>query len=1433
MKIINFMQESAQRKELQPTCYMFKNKELWIDRSEIWGNPEEYPDSIPAYYRNFAKNQERIEENAKDSTGEHTAHVVYRYGQGGLGKSFVCQKIREQMENFGQEKPYVIMLDLQCQKAFEDQLKCLADEIMAQTGKKDLFPRFYFAYYQYKIKAGEEAQQEQRSTKWDDLHDKSAFNLASGAAGFLSSFGTISDVIDIANEGYKLLCEAKNNEKCKPIAHDIEAMDKKELRSQLVKYFAMDFQAFTIGESGKTTLKFKKDQKKRKNFVFLLDTLESMRYQVLRDGSEEDYLEWLAGDYGLFRFLPDSFWILFGREEIDWSKYDKDWEESFRSEEFSRPSTAAVREYLEKQLGGQREGETPDAEVTVLADEIIRQTDGYPLAVENYVDMYFRLWNTNLQRKAIKDKAKADAFRPDLKATRKLLLDKDGRKIISHRFMQYYTLQEREVLYTLVCLGTWTDEILEKLIWKGSVSNRLIYEEMCNTSFIHASSSGEKTLQGLMLETIMEECPVNLKKQILKGLLKQMENSDVTTDSGYRLLWQAVIHIAAYCNVEGKELESLEKVFLKIAVSLKEQTRLHDLQQVCEEVLQITGNCQGEKDRDLYHAAELCRYFVRVCHKEATAQDLDGLSVYDNFGYLSFQIWEKMLELTEEIGAYEQVYEVTNFLMDKFSYLRDQDITKYYLLRKKRLDFMQQLWQRFGQIQIEKEMQAICEIHEFVFDNGAETGKWNARVRAEYYFFAAHASEIDRGEEYAAKIGKCMEEYRSFCYPGEAEKDIVLYRMKIMSLQVQKEIDLEEVTNTALQGLRVLYRLYNDDIWNQAETLKLAQNVILLGNVETLSEEDMRLLQRMFETYYIRFYKKCDWKAYEVVWHLCIAFGLSAFVARRKETGDTFEVSDILRRGILVQNNIGAKDAASRMVLLVCYSLLGYQSGKFPDEEDRSVKEQLYRKCVNNLMLMTLLKKEAAYIAENAEADTGRLKTFLQFILNRGFQGFSVSECNEKKRELLGLLNWCGVDTDRALLRANYAGDAGGMEFHILEALGGWEWEMDSCADARMANTVLYTVWSLRDRNGELEETVLKILKDRFRSDYDARAGFWLMLVKDAGTFGTEWENHAKELLQSELDRLYDHIEVLTDTNREQLAEYDSRFQKRLAKGGSEQEKSFEEKLQEMIEAGDYDTARITIIKVFEETPKGYWSQENTVCLFYRDIIRNRSKENFVEDLGHTCDERNMKDKHYQLLRAYAYLNDRNGFVTYYWENRENIWEGLANPHSLWCNAEELYHMFSFVENIGEDTLCRDFLQGICKLCTESSIFSEKSYATGVLYHLKLITKWLPFEEVWNRDLGVKSIKAFNCSRIYENLNGLLPKEELLELFTEQLSICSKQEIRLSFFEGEFYAWLKDTFKDALERRLMEICPESYEAEGVYEGTYKEIYHNQLRSIVK
>lgn len=1342
MKITDFRQEDI--------CWMCRDDRIMIDRSDLWGDSEKNKQSLLAYGRDFAESAD----------GDRTVHVIYLYGQGGVGKSFVCREIRERLLNdtVCQNKLFVLSVDLQKQMSYEDNLKCLADGIVQQTGKQDIFPRFHLAYYNYKLKLGEAAEEEKRSTKWDELHQNSTFSLAVGAAGFLSAVGAVGNVIDFANEGYKWFLKIRENGQYKALAKQIEAMEPKQLKGQLVRYFATDFCEF-----------LKSKNKKDRRFVFLLDTVESMRYQTLRRGEEEDYLEWLVGSSGLFRLMPESLWILFGREEIPWKNYDIEWEDSFVSREFPRPNDEMVREYLLKQLGQGFQEESYDAGLRELVDEMIRRTEGYSLAVENCVDVYFRIWNENLRKNRVIEEADANAYRPALEEMKEMLFEGKGKKLISNRFLQYYTLQEREVMYTLVCLGTWTDEILEKLIWKGSVSNSLIYGEMCATSFIFLGNGDQRSIQGLMLDVIMEECPRRLKGQLFHCILEQMKNREI--DETYWLLCQSAVHISGFYRWTEEEKLLMAEEFVRVADCLRECARFTWLSQLCDRLLEAGGK---DKDEDFCNAVLIGKYFAKVFLKENGVEEICLLQTREQFDSCSLRIGTIMLETVKKVYAWEQGYEIAVLLLDKAT---DQTVC-YQEIYEKKVELMQKLGERFENVQIEEGLEKLCELNRWRFSERPELAvKMNAELWARYY---RDREGIPR--EFAAqRLREGIKEYRSFCTEEEMEWDVNLCVLEVEAERAQQVIDLGEVNRKALRGLRILDQIYGDEAARQSSTEFLMGSIVAEAG---MSKKDAALFRKLFLVYYKQFYVGGNWDVYPLVRRQCFVVGSRDAAKDRENDLEYPEVGDMIERGILYLSNLSVSGLQEQLRLMLCIDLLNRSKGflSYVNQEESS-PEKLRRKVLNNRLLAGLLHRAVESVCrEGRDAERESLYTFLKIFFKA--EAFDRLPTDDKRR-LLGLLKLCGMRIERAAWESEYTDSAEGNEFNILRVFRGWEWQFDSQADSWMADAVLYTARRLGKEDGQLEEDILKQLKELFPKSF-----------KDS-----------KE-------------QNLSESIRERIVGYTA---------GQEEEQEaliceFEVKIKERLAAGDYDAARSMAQRQEEkreESRKLYghmvFSDADMISFFYAPLILNRRTDGFLEGLK-TLPLVNDK---YSALRAYAYMGDKEGFADFYRNNRQDIWQDFDTNISWKMMEGEYISLAPFIHSMGNEELLRDYFTGVVETATKN-----RAYVRKILYFLEWIIKWIPFNEIWREEICIQEIDHNNYLRVYKNVKEFLTEEELLRVFVR---VCDRySETQLSFFEG-YFQWMKKVFGKKAEERFKTEFPEICAAREEYERNLKDGYLWQIR----
>lgn len=1414
-------------------CYRWKNSSLRIDRSDVWGDPEENGNSLLRYCRDFL--------TAKK---DETVHVVYLHGQGGLGKTFVCREIAKSLRDSSpyKEQVYTILVGLQWHRSFEEHLKCMANQLEEQAKVQELFPRFHMAYYNYKMKRAEDVRQEEHSTRWERMREKTPLNLVTGAIGLVAPLETVSAAIDLANEGYKWLLKMRDDKKYKELAHRLEAMDERELRGQMVRFFAEDFRNIL------------KNEKVGKKCIFLLDTVESMRYQALRCADEEDYLEWLAGTEGLFRLLPDCFWMLFGREEIPWKEYDPKWEESFVSEKLARPEDERIQEYLQDKLKG--EGVEQQSESTIgksqekdcrwsaVVEKIMEQTQGYPLAIEHCVDVYFRMWNKKLRDGRVTDQNKAEGYRPSDEDIQGLFSDekgKDGQKVISARFLQYYTLQEREVLYTLVCLGTWTDDILLNLLWKGASGSLLIYEELCETSFIQTEGS-ERTIQGLMLDKIMDECRLQLKKKLFLDILEQMRLRE--PDRTYWLLYHSAVRIAGTGVCGTEEWNLLGEQFVRGTGYLFVYAQFSDLYEACTHLLDRVGFGHGCVEQDLSCAAEIGLYFAAVFRRDTEQAEakLKQIKEQEGFAGFSWRIWQSAREASFETGAYRQAYEIAVVLEKWFSGHPVED--SYDRILRQKISLMWACGEYCENDEIEKEMKKLCELTERRCSDDNHVKKQNAMLWAEYYYYAPRP-DYD-GEDCARMIGEYIQNYRACCTEQELEEDYMPSVFEVMCEEIQitgawrsGSVGWNESTNKrALKGLHILDKCYGTQAVNQPYACYLFRQIHPGCG---LSEEDGEVFCRFFELIYQRFYKNGDWEMYHYLHDICSIWGL-AFGSLDERAECTLvdevvaELGQLMWKGITFLSNISKENIQNQLRLVLIYDLLNRL-----DPVEEGIFERNWfsgagmgdEMMMNNQILLYFLQKALGTFEQERTAVNKQLLLTLLRVIPSSIAN-SIGYCptlyvdmecpygitKEERKLLLGLFNFCGIDMTRAIQAIEFSGSMTRPEFSFLDAVYGWQWGVDFEADVRTMELLFYILCRLGER--EMVDQLLKQIDQCLSEDYDSdnrKVKFWFALLKTIEAEDREEMRNLKELLCKRLSDTY----VSSSFSRricEQIAPYNAGCEERLKKhpfvysGRMDicDEEALEEEFRNLLEEGKTEEVIARARAEYKEYKKLKYSGNSgklpIILLYYYAAESWQNPVKLIKTVQDKKQESHLPGGEYFILRVYAYLDDREKFIRHYQEYRKEIWRDLGK-RNVWPHAEFL-HMADYVFSLGDKELMENYCSDM------ADYFVSSSYMTQIVYQLEWLTKYVPFHVVWRREAFLKTIHyLLDLEEADPFLEMYLSPRERMELFWDSWSPHPKDR-QLEFFESEYYLWMKGRFGDDWDDWLKERIPGLYEFREKY-----------------
>ena len=434
-------------KELPAINVVYKSKELeMMKRDDIIQRIQEF---LTQGDRINSDRYEQFGNLNNNSEDVKYAYVVYLYGDGGIGKTCLCKMVRNQISVLSQVDQVVhrIYYDLAKNNNVVSKLIDLSMVIRDSFENSEMFPLFDYAYNVYISKSGEQLTKISRQTDSDSAIVDIALSIASCVPG-------ISNVADVVNAGKAVISLIHKYRKDKSTSENFHVIDNiplEELKARLGQYFAKDLNAYF-------------NQHSKERLIIILDTFENFLYNNPKNGRVFNSTDWLFGNNGIICLLQNTFWVIAGREEIDWEVYDSESHEiSFHSISVGKPNEEEVKHYL-IQAGFE----------PYSAEEIAKSTVCYPLHFGMCVDLFFKLWNENLQESYGNNKSLNDC-KPGIEEVTEIIKTVKDSSIVSDRVLGYFNKQERDIIFTLACLKRWTDELLSEVIWKYSSSNFTFY----------------------------------------------------------------------------------------------------------------------------------------------------------------------------------------------------------------------------------------------------------------------------------------------------------------------------------------------------------------------------------------------------------------------------------------------------------------------------------------------------------------------------------------------------------------------------------------------------------------------------------------------------------------------------------------------------------------------------------------------------------------------------------------------------------------------------------------------------------------------------------------------------------------------------------------------------------------------------------------------
>lgn len=391
--------------------------------------------------------------------------VLCYYGIGGIGKSALNRQLSKEM---GERDPKAkfLQLDFQFVERREPYriLALLRKKLSDKYGYS--FPLFELAYYSLLSQMGEEISKPEAQSF---ISDSPVLTAALEIAGYVPGASMVADVIKKIDDGVSLF--RKLFPQSKPMLTKLMATDPTQLLEELPIYFAADL---------RNNL-----EKETKPFVIFIDTYEKLVNELAAIGDPLRNDTWLRGKNGLIQRLPGVIWVISGREKLKWDLLDAPghWDGVLHQYLLGTLSQSDTVQFLQN-AGIHDSG---------VQNSIYSHTEGLPVYLDLCVEQYLQGGSEALEV------TPGELF---------------------ERCTRYMSDSEKNILFLLACLGTWTDESAYAAGQKMPFDfSPVFYEKLLSFSFVQTSDGVHYTLMRQVGNVLVENCPAAIRHACTQVLI--------------------------------------------------------------------------------------------------------------------------------------------------------------------------------------------------------------------------------------------------------------------------------------------------------------------------------------------------------------------------------------------------------------------------------------------------------------------------------------------------------------------------------------------------------------------------------------------------------------------------------------------------------------------------------------------------------------------------------------------------------------------------------------------------------------------------------------------------------------------------------------------------------------------------------------------------
>lgn len=398
-----------------------------------------------AFWQAFSTAQQGLEEPL----------VLHYYGVGGIGKTSLHSQLEKELQERCPAAKYVDLDFDFVERREPHRVMGLLKKKLEQSWSFQ-FPMFDVACYTFLCRIGEDGD---RAEIESFVGSSQVLNFLCDATSMIPGTSMISGILKLVDEGVAVARNLFSGKK--QLLRSLESMDIRQLRDQLPAYFASDIRANL--------------NKEKQPFVIFLDTYEKLVNEFAGVGEPLQSDLWLRGPQGLIPRLPNTLWVLGGREKLKWPQLDAPgtWDNVLRQYLLGALADSDAREFL--QSAGVRDA--------TVRERIIALSDGLPVSLDLYLEQY--------QREGLLSDAMPSA--------------------LHERVVRYMSDEEKTAVYLLAALGEWTQEEALAFAQKAGIPlSPTLLERLCGFSFILTQDGVTFHLMRKVGEVLRQHCPASL-----------------------------------------------------------------------------------------------------------------------------------------------------------------------------------------------------------------------------------------------------------------------------------------------------------------------------------------------------------------------------------------------------------------------------------------------------------------------------------------------------------------------------------------------------------------------------------------------------------------------------------------------------------------------------------------------------------------------------------------------------------------------------------------------------------------------------------------------------------------------------------------------------------------------------------------------------------